>query len=62
MAASSFPVERVKDNRLKGLLRELQEALLETDDPELLRKVGQSLRMIGDSARSKAFDKTRRHW
>lgn len=58
----SFPVGRIKDNRLKGLLRELEEALQDTEDPELLRKLGQSLRLIGDRARSKAFDKTKQHW
>jgi hypothetical protein len=59
---SNFPVDRIKDNRLQGLLRELLDAIKDEDDPEKLRKLGQSLRLIGDSARSKAFDKTRKHW
>lgn len=59
---SNFPVDRIKDNRLQGLLRELLDAIKDEDDPEKLRKLGQSLRLIGDRARSKAFDKTRKHW
>lgn len=59
---SNFPVNRIGDNRLKGLLREITEAIEETDNPELLRKLGQSLKLIGDRARSKAFDKTRVFW
>lgn len=57
-----FPVERVGDNRLNGLLRELAEALEQTDDPTLLRATGQSLKMIGDAARSKAFEEDKRAW
>jgi len=55
---STFPVDRVKDNRMNGLLRELAEAIDSEENPELLRCVGQSLKLIGDSARNKSFSKT----
>jgi hypothetical protein len=58
----NFPVERIQDNRLLGLLRELAEAIREEDDPATLRKLGQSLRLIADHSRSKAFQQTRQHW
>lgn len=60
--SADFPIDRIKDNRLQGLLRELLEAIKDEEDPDKLRKLGQSLKMIGDRARSKAFDKTRVHW
>lgn len=59
---SNFPVERIKDNRLQGLLRELQEAIAQEEDADKLRKLGQSLKLIGDRARSKAYEKTGEHW
>lgn len=59
---SNFPVDRIADNRLQGLLRELLEAIAQEDDPAKLRKLGQSLKLIGDRARSKAFDKTGDRW
>lgn len=52
-----FPVERIRDNRAKGLLREVAEAIADCDDPEQLRKLGQSLRMLGDAARNKGLDR-----
>ena len=52
---SSFPVERIGDNRLKGLLRELQEAIDDSDNHELLRSVGVSLKLMGAEARTKAY-------
>lgn len=57
-----FPVERVRDNRLLGLLREISEAIKEEHDPMVLRKLGQSLKLIGDFARSKAFRETKQNW
>jgi hypothetical protein len=57
-----FPVERIQDNRLLGLLRELAAAIEEEDDPATLRKLGQSLKLIGDQARSKAFKQTKDCW
>lgn len=57
-----FPVERIRDNRLLGLLRELAEAITEEHDPIVLRKLGQSLKLIGDHARSKAYRETKEHW
>ena len=48
---AAFPVERIGDNRMRGLLAEIAEAL----DPALLRAVGQSLKTLGDFARSQAY-------
>lgn len=59
---AAFPVERIGDNRMRGLLQELAEALEQEDDPALLRAVGQSLKMLGDFARSQAFTMSRIHW
>jgi hypothetical protein len=58
----AFPVERITDNRLKGLLREVLDALEDCDNPETLRAVGQSLKMLGDDARAKALQKGSRQW
>lgn len=55
-------VERIGDNRMRGLLQELVEALEMEDDPALLRAVGQSLKGLGDFARSQAFTMSRSHW
>lgn len=59
---STFPIDRVNDNRLNGLLRELAEAIAEEENPALLRTIGQSLKMIGDRARNKAYSKTGSFW
>lgn len=59
---SNFPVDRIRDNRLQGLLRELLEAIAQEGDPEKLRKLGQSLKLIGDRARGKAFEKSGGPW
>jgi hypothetical protein len=61
-ALINFPVNRMQDNRLLGLLRELGDAINQEQDPATLRRLGQSLKMIGDHARSKAFWKTKEHW
>lgn len=51
----SFPVGRIEDNRMRGLMNELREAIADEDNPETLRKFGQSLKLIGDIARTKAY-------
>lgn len=58
----TYPVERIEDQRLRGLLEQLAEAITQTNDPETLRAVGQSLKLMGDFARSEAFTVTRSHW
>jgi len=52
---AAFPVERIGDNRLRGLLAEMAEALEQEDDPALLKAIGQSLKTLGDFARSQAY-------
>lgn len=52
----SFPVERIPDNRMRGILREIADAIREEEDPERLRAVGQSLALLAGRARSKGFD------
>lgn len=51
----AFAVERVTGNRENGLLRELAEAIEDCENPEALRRLGQSLKMLGDAARAKGF-------
>lgn len=51
----AFPVERIGDNRLRGILQELAEALEQEDDPGLLETVGSSLKMLGNFAKGQAF-------
>lgn len=43
------------DNRLSGLLRELEEAIAECEDPTTLRRLGIELKLIADSARGKGY-------
>lgn len=43
-----FYTNRLAGNRLPGLLRELSDAIREEDDPEQLRRLGSSLREIGN--------------
>lgn len=52
----SFPVDRIADNRHKGLLREVLEAIHDCDNPEQLRALGQSLKMLGDAARTRGWE------
>lgn len=59
---AAFPVERIGDNRLRGLLQELAEALEQEDDPKLLRAVGQSLHILGNFARSQGYTISGSHW
>jgi hypothetical protein len=50
-----FAVERVRDNRTRGLLRELAEAIEDSDSPDDLRRLGQSLKMLADAARGRGY-------
>lgn len=50
-----FAVARMTDNRARGLLQEIAEAIDDTDDPERLRSLGQSLKILGDAARAKGM-------
>lgn len=52
-----YAVDRIRDNRAKGLLREVAEVIADCDDPEQLRAIGRSLKMLGDAARSKGLQK-----
>jgi hypothetical protein len=51
----AFAVERVTGNRENGLLREIAEVIESCDDPEQLRRFGQSLKMLSDASRSKGL-------
>ena len=50
-----FPVDRVKDNRLNGLLREIAEVIQQEDDMRALRHFAQSLKLLAGRARSRAY-------
>lgn len=50
-----FPVSRVTDNRLNGLLRELAEAIQAEEDPRTLRHFAQSLALLAGRARSRGY-------
>lgn len=52
---AAFPVERIGDNRIRGILQELAETLEAEDDARLLATVGQSLKMLADFAKSQAW-------
>lgn len=43
------------DNRISGLLRELEEAVADCDDPVTLRRLGVELKLIADAARGRGF-------
>jgi hypothetical protein len=58
----TFPARRIEDLRLREILDELAEAITTTNDPDTLRALGQSLRMMGAFCRSEAYDQTRNHW
>jgi hypothetical protein len=51
----AFPVERVKDNRLNGLLREIADLIRDEDDPRVLRHFSTSLKLLADRARSRGY-------
>ena len=57
-SAPTYAIARINDNRFRGLLQEMHEALQSEDDAETIRKVAQSLKMISDLARNRAFRKT----
>ena len=59
---AAFPVERIGDNRIRGILQELAEALEQEDDPALLKAVGQSLGILGNFARSQAYTIRGSNW
>ena len=44
------------DNRLQGLLREIEEAIAACDDPTTLRRLGVELKLIADAARGKGYE------
>ena len=46
----------LRDNRMKGLMSEVLEALADCDDPELLRRTGINLKALHDAARCKAWE------
>lgn len=61
-ALLAFPLNRIEDQRLRAILEELAEGICTTNDPDTLRALGQSLKMLGDYARTEAFSMTRNHW
>lgn len=52
----TFPVARMGDNRLQGLLREIAEAIEEEGDAARLRTFSQSLNLLAGRSRSRAYD------
>lgn len=56
------PIERIEDERLKAILREVVEAVTHTNDPATLRVLGQVLKALGDTARGMAFEVSRSNW
>jgi hypothetical protein len=49
-------VLQFSDNRLQGLLRELEEAIAACDDPATLYRLGRELKLIGDAARGRGYE------
>lgn len=47
---------KFNDNRLTGLLREIEEAIADCDDPETLRRFGVCLKSLHDKARGKGWE------
>jgi hypothetical protein len=58
----AFPVARISDNRVQGLLRELAETLEQEDDAESLRATARSLKMLADVARELAWTINKSRW
>lgn len=58
----TFPVKRVENRQIAGLLEAIAEVITTTNDPDTLRAVGQSLRMMGAFCRSEAYDQTGNQW
>ncbi len=53
------------DNRLSGLIREVQQAIEDCDDPKTLYRLGVSLKLLHDKARGRGWDiqpKGNRSW
>lgn len=52
-----FHIDRFSNsNRMTGIIRDLTEAINEEDDPEILRRLGTSLKDIGGTALNKRFE------
>lgn len=56
------PLDRIEDERLRAILKEVIEAISHTNDPGTLRVLGQCLKSLGDTARSMAFQESGSHW
>lgn len=56
MARFDFHKARFTDNRVKGLMSELIDILETETDPEVLRRVGTSLKLLGGSAMNKGHE------
>lgn len=57
-----FPIERIENAQLRKLLEDVAIAIALTNDPAVLRALGQSLKLLGDQARSAAFSMTKDTW
>lgn len=57
-----FPIMRVNDNRLQGLLRELAEAIEQDEDPANLRNLAVSLKSMSDVCRELAWTMDKSRW
>jgi hypothetical protein len=55
-----FAVTRLHDNRMHGMVREVAEFIDDCEDPEALRNISVSLKVLADSAFSKARRKRNR--
>lgn len=55
-STTAKPVLEFSDNRLSGLLREVQEAIEQEDDPVTLRRLGVSLKLLHDKARGRGWE------
>lgn len=47
---------RFGDNRLDGLIREIEEAIQDCDNPTTLYRLGVQLKLCADKARGRGFD------
>ena len=55
-ATPSTGLLEFKDNRLAGLLREVQEAIEATDDPMTLYRLGIALKQLSNMSRGRGWD------
>lgn len=46
----------LRDNRLKGLMSEIMDAIADCEDPVLLYRTGINLKLMHDAARGKAWE------